>query len=429
MRDDKFSDGHWGKRAQDTTAVLCYSRPTVRRLTALLAALILSGCNMPRSTPTPTPMAAIIRGVVWHDQCAGDAPESDAGCARQASGRYVADGDRQAAEPGIAGVRVELGEGSCPATGLQTTLTATDGSYAFIGHPAGSYCVSVDANHSQNRGILMPGEWSTPAQVTLTVTGGDDRSDIDFGWDYEQLPLAEPPQATETIEPTLVPNQVTATVNANCRSGPGTVYDVVGFLLEGDAATVQARDPEAEWWQVRLTDSGVLCWISSLTVQGEIDTAQLPIATAPPTPTPSPGSIAGRVWHDTCAVSGGEGGEPAVPSPGCVALEGGGFAANGLMEQGEPGLSGVLVNLGSGACPSIGLNATVTGDDGEYQFSGLEGGTYCISVDALGAINSTILIPGGWTQPPADGLAATTIILEAGEEMADVNFGWDYQFQ
>jgi hypothetical protein len=373
-------------------------------------------------------MAAIIRGVVWHDQCAADAQGASASCVQQSDEGYIANGKREAAEPGIAGIRIDLGEGSCPATGLGTALTGADGSYAFIGHAAGSYCLSVDADDPVNSAILLPGRWTVPAQVTVTVAGGEDRTDVDFGWDFELLPIAEIPPPTETSQPTIVANTVMATVNANCRAGPGTIYDVIGFLLEGERAVVEARDAQGAWWQVRLEDTGLLCWISQLTVVGDLDPEQLPVAVAPPTPTPSPGAIGGRVWHDECGIAGGEGGEPAVPSPGCVELDGGGYAANGLMEQGEAGLSGVLINLGSGSCPSTGLNATVTGNDGEYLFAGLESGSYCVSADALGAINSTILIPGGWTQPSGDGLASITISLLPGAQMRGVNFGWDYQF-
>ena len=107
-----------------------------------------------------------------------------------------------------------------------------------------------------------------------------------------------------------------------------------------------------------------------------------------------------------------------------------------MMELGEPALAGVLVNLGLGSCPAIGLAATTTGSDGQYAFGGLDTGTYCVSVDARGAINSKILIPGGWTQPRGDAplgsardaLATIVITLGPGENPNEVNFGWDYQF-
>jgi hypothetical protein len=115
-----------------------------------------------------------------------------------------------------------------------------------------------------------------------------------------------------------------------------------------------------------------------------------------------------------------------VPPEGCVKLPDGGLVANGVLEAGEPGLEGVVVALGSGACPSMGLATTNADANGVYTFAGLDAGTYCVSVDALDVTNETILIPGGWTYPNQDGVAAVTI--GAGEDKLDVNFGWDYQF-
>ena len=76
-----------------------------------------------------------------------------------------------------------------------------------------------------------------------------------------------------------------------------------------------------------------------------------PVTPTPVTPTPASAgaaSIQGLVWHDVCAVAGGEGGSPAVPSAGCVPAAGGGYRANGLLEPGEPGIAGVEVALGRG---------------------------------------------------------------------------------
>jgi inhibitor of cysteine peptidase len=147
------------------------------------------------------------------------------------------------------------------------------------------------------------------------------------------------------------------------------------------------------------------------------------VSTALPTAPPALGSIGGLVWHDLCKV-------PyetvAVPPEGCVMLPGGGLVANGLLEAGEPGIAGVVVMLGTGTCPSTGLATANTDANGMYTFAGLSAGTYCVSVDALGATNETILIPGGWTYPNEDG--AVTVTIGAGEDRLDVNFGWDYQF-
>jgi len=180
---------------------------------------------------------------------------------------------------------------------------------------------------------------------------------------------------------------------------------------------------------------GLPAGVYTVDVNGVRDTFELTVDNVPaeepataepmvaPTMPPADGSIGGQVWHDLCKV-------PyetvAVPPEGCVKLPDGGLVANGLLEAGEPGLESVVVALGAGACPSTGLVTTNTDADGMYTFAGLDAGTYCVSVDALGATNETILIPGGWTYPNQDG--ASTVTIGAGEDELDVNFGWDYQF-
>jgi endonuclease/exonuclease/phosphatase (EEP) superfamily protein YafD len=54
------------------------------------------------------------------------------------------------------------------------------------------------------------------------------------------------PQATATAcQPT-----VTANVNANIRSAPGTSHDVIGSLRQGQSAHVVATDETATWWYI-----------------------------------------------------------------------------------------------------------------------------------------------------------------------------------
>ena len=155
-----------------------------------------------------------------------------------------------------------------------------------------------------------------------------------------------------------------------------------------------------------------------------------PVETPTPSPSPSPpaatASISGRVWHDVCAVIGSEGAAPLTPSAGCVQVAGGDYQANGLFEAGEPGIGGVMIELGEGACPSRGVARLPTHMNGGYAFAGLRAGTYCVSVDASSADNADLL-PGGWTFPATgDKIASFTVALADNEAKTDVDFGWDY---
>ncbi|MFQ5922898.1 MAG: SdrD B-like domain-containing protein [Anaerolineales bacterium] len=390
-------------------------------LAATIAALA-TACNFPapEQTSTPAPAATIIRGSLWHDVCDASEGWPEGSCLSIASGGYVGNGLREGGEPGIEGIRINLGSGTCPSTGLDSTITGADGSYAFVGHAPGRYCVSIASNSEDNLRLLLPGVWSHPADggamLTVEVAGGEDYSGVDFGWDYLSLPEAEP-----NVGQNRVPH-VTAVTDTNCRAGPGTVYEVVGYLLEGESALVHGRDEEGVWWWVQLPMRLDDCWVTDVTVNINFSVDELPYVPAPPTPIPAPGSVGGRVWHDECGL------EEDTPTSGCVEAEGGGYQANGLMEPEEPGIGGVLVMLGDGACPSTGLAAMITEDDGSYVFAALAQGTYCVSADATGAVNSSILIPGGWTNPPGEGRADLTVILEPGEDYLAADFGWEYQF-
>jgi hypothetical protein len=93
-------------------------------------------------------------------------------------------------------VFVDLGQGDCPSTGLAVTITDGDGLFLFSGLRDGSYCVSIDAERGQNAAILSPGEWSysgigKDGGQSLSLLSSEVRTDIDFGWDFEFLPLPE----------------------------------------------------------------------------------------------------------------------------------------------------------------------------------------------------------------------------------------------
>jgi hypothetical protein len=155
----------------------------------------------------------------------------------------------------------------------------------------------------------------------------------------------------------------------------------------------------------------------------------------PPTDTPEPtlGSISGVVWHEICQYTGGHAGEPLVLGLGCVEWNGGiaagNWGPNQIIDVFEVGWDGVTLHLGAGACPSTGLATTMTNIDGEYSFTDLPAGTYCVSYDSLSDGNDTILLPGGSTYPIRDlpGGSWTVELAEGGDE-AGWNFGHAWQF-
>ena len=99
---------------------------------------------------------------------------------------------------------------------------------------------------------------------------------------------------TLTLSPTpyytfipIVP-VISVSVDTNCRSGPGKVYDYKGALLIGETAQILARDPSGNYWYISNPDqTGHYCWVwgKYATLIGNV--AFLPIYTPPPTPTPT----------------------------------------------------------------------------------------------------------------------------------------------
>jgi hypothetical protein len=143
---------------------------------------------------------------------------------------------------------------------------------------------------------------------------------------------------------------------------------------------------------------------------------------------PTTGQISGMVWHDLCALPDGP---VDIPPPGCVDMGGGeGLGANGVHDPDEPGIAGVHVKLGQGACmSSVILQTFITGADGAYSFNNLPAGTYCVFVDSLESDNVPVLIPGAWTHPMRwVNPIHQAVILAPGEHRAGIVFGWDYQF-
>jgi uncharacterized protein YraI len=96
--------------------------------------------------------------------------------------------------------------------------------------------------------------------------------------------------ATDTVTPTVSPTATegrptfTSTVNANCRIGPGTFYDVIRILPTGTTEEIVGKDASGTWWVV---EDGTPCWISTTTGTVQGDTSGVTVIPAPPTPTPT----------------------------------------------------------------------------------------------------------------------------------------------
>lgn len=146
------------------------------------------------------------------------------------------------------------------------------------------------------------GEATATADVNLTITALSAPSAT-----ATTIPASATPAFTSTPEFTPTPSipQVTVSVNTNCRTGPGVVYDLLGGLNIGETAEVVGKSSSTGYWIIKLPGKSTICWLfpQHATVSG--NTVYLPEYPVPPTPTPSlPAAPKNFNAEKTCVIDG-----------------------------------------------------------------------------------------------------------------------------
>lgn len=310
-----------------------------------------------------------------------------------------------------------------PQRGPAISLTTDTGKIlATISGEIPSFTLRIPPNAGANYILTVSNDHPTGQTINYTISLAPPTPD-------GELPTGGPsgPAATEEPDddglidlPTTGPC-VLATQGqiVNVRQGPSTNYDQVGSIGAFTIYNVTGRNEDGSWYQINAQPE--IGWVAIAVTRQGGNCDSLALATYPPL---RKSAINGTVWHDLCATPFGP-----VDSPptGCVDDGDGSYRANGSYDSGEPGIGGIVVSLGEGACPSTGL-ATATTSGGYFSFEQLTSGTYCVSVDALSSTNSGYLIPGGWTSPFTNSATASITVTLGDVDTRTVNFGWDYQF-
>jgi len=94
-----------------------------------------------------------------------------------------------------------------------------------------------------------------------------------------------PMPPTQTVTPFEPPIPlVSVSISTNCRSGPGTEFELLGNLNAGDVAKLVGKYPSLNYWLIKNPDKAGNCWLwgEYATVIGS--TALVPLVTPPPTP-------------------------------------------------------------------------------------------------------------------------------------------------
>ncbi len=111
-----------------------------------------------------------------------------------------------------------------------------------------------------------------------------------------------------TLTPTVP--MIHATANTNCRLGPSSIYDVVGFLMVGDYVKVFGRNSNSSWWYIQNPDNlANNCWVWNQSTIVEGNLSIIPVVTPIATVTPSLAVItvssnaAPKIYTGSCPVN------------------------------------------------------------------------------------------------------------------------------
>ncbi len=112
---------------------------------------------------------------------------------------------------------------------------------------------------------------------------------------------------TNTVPQDIPPTYpyVTLSVGTNCRTGPGTEFEVVGIWEPNKRISVLGNHPTEDYWIVESPyDPGTECWIVGTTVAESGNLAEVNVYAVPPTPTSipvtAPGFEANAAGLDVC---------------------------------------------------------------------------------------------------------------------------------
>jgi hypothetical protein len=117
--------------------------------------------------------------------------------------------------------------------------------------------------------------------------------------------LTVTPTLTVTITPTYETPMLQFSGNTNCRTGPGTEYEVTTVVLSGQKAQAVGVSQTGNYWLIKIP-GGEDCWVAKDFVQASGSIQALPTVMSPPTPSPvPPNAPAWAAYNFTCDFASG----------------------------------------------------------------------------------------------------------------------------
>ncbi len=290
-------------------------------------------------------------------------------------------------EPGLGSVTVSLIDPDTGAVALDTNGdpltvdTNPDGTYSFVGVPAGDYEVRVDTADLGTLDLVA----ATPNDAAISLPVGGAVADIDFG----------------ANERGSIGDRLWVDANGDGnQDGPITEPD----LTSGTPITVELLQNGAVVDTVTTTDGTYLfddLLAGDYTVR--VDTSTLPAGFN--LTTPNDVAVPLGVGDDIDTVDFGANSQGVIGD--LVVYD---ANANGVRDPGEVGVDGIDVAL-TPPGPAVAVQTTTSGGGG-YTFTNLNAGTYTVSLSAASLpVGSTISAPtptGAFTVPLPVGGAIDT---------------------
>ncbi len=136
----------------------------------------------------------------------------------------------------------------------------------------GDYVIAV-------RALSAAGSWGGTAVVHVQIFDAQFKTPVPPTGTARAQPT---PTATHINVPTFV-----LIMNANCRFGPGQVFNELDAAYAGDNVPIEGKNEDGTWWLVHLPN-GVLCWVSGATGNPIGDLTMVRTVQSPATPIPPP---------------------------------------------------------------------------------------------------------------------------------------------
>jgi hypothetical protein len=161
-------------------------------------------------------------------------------------------------------------------------------------------------------------------------------------------------------------------------------------MLVNEEANIRMKDRSETWFYVYVERLQISCWVSSGangTVDVFGDLSQIPVFVPPtytPTPVPPTCTPTPTLTPTATATNTATATSTATPTTAPAIVKGAIWNDannNATLDSTEELFEGVTVRIESGGCGGLMLNSIVTNPGGQYAFTNLSSGTYCVVVN------------------------------------------------